>query len=218
MSDLHSQDREEPFPEVKQQDLTSLIAASRRGDIEARSALITLMYPRLRRIAGNLMKTERTGHTLQPTGLANEACVRLLQGKTLEDLHDKAHFNRLAGQVMRRILVDWARAKTAEIRGGGVPTLSLDEAFAQDARGRANSNASGAWKILDLDTGLTRLEKQRPLAAQVVDAKIFGGLTDKQVATELEINLARVRREWSFALGWLRRAVGGRQTRFQDHA
>lgn len=218
MSDPHPEDLQEPLPEAKQQDLSSLIAASRRGDTEARSELITLMYPHLRSIAGNLMKAERAGHTLQPTALANEACVRLLRGKTLENLQDKAHFNRLAGQVMRRILVDWARTKTAEIRGGGVPALSLDEAFAEDARGPADSIASEAWKILDLDAGLTRLEKQRSLAAQVVDAKIFGGLTDKQVATELEINLARVRREWSFALGWLRRAVGTRQARFQNHA
>jgi RNA polymerase sigma factor (TIGR02999 family) len=192
---------------LDQNEIAVLLTASRDGDEVARNQLMELMYPRLRQIAGHLMKSERAGHTLQPTALANEAFLRLLGGGAIQNVRDRTHFCRLGGRVMRQILVDWARSRQTAIRGGGVPKVPLHEVAPPDEPSPGVPATEEYADVLDLHRALERLEELDPLAAQVVDAKIFGGLKDKEVASEFDISFARMRREWEFAVAWLQKEL-----------
>ncbi len=166
---------------------------------EAAEALVPLVYDELRAIASQRMREERAGHTLQATALVNEACARLL-GPGRMDYQSRAHFFRVAAESMRRILIDHARRRNADKRGGGRGRLPLDVVdLAQE---------SDPGMVLALDEALTRLESEDPRAFEVVQLRFFAGLSVEQAAEALGVSERTVQREWSFARAWLARALG----------
>lgn len=177
-------------------EVSALLAEMRSGRKEALDKLLPLMYKELRRLAGHYMKDERAGHTLQPTALVHEAFLRLaVQDRA--DWKNRAQFMGVAGQLMRRILVDHARKRHTTKRAGSMVTL--DE-------GMANQCASFAQpeEILAVDEALARLEKLDPQEARVVELRYFGGLSAEETAQAMGVSLRSVEREWASAKAWLR--------------
>ncbi|MGE3181251.1 MAG: ECF-type sigma factor [Phycisphaerae bacterium] len=176
--------------------ITRLLHAAAAGDAQAPNELFTLVYAQLRAIAGRRMATEKPGQTLQATALVNEACIRLLRNSA-ERWSCRKHFFAAAAQAMRQILIDHARSRKAEKRGGGRAALSIgsvaDLAAADDPSG-----------FLALDDAILRLEKVDALAASVVRLRFFAGLQPAEVAETLGASERTVRRAWAFARGWLR--------------
>ena len=162
--------------------------------------VLPIVYAELRRLAASYLRRERPGHTLQPTALVHEAYVRLLDQRQV-DWANRAQFVGLAAVMMRRILVNHARDRVAEKRGGGaehVPlTLSGDDIGADEV------------DVLDLHEALTRLSDLDPRKGQIVELKFFGGLTTDEIADTLRVSTATVERDWKFARAWLYRAVSG---------
>jgi RNA polymerase sigma factor (TIGR02999 family) len=166
------------------------------GDGDALRRLMDLVHHELLALARARMVGERADHTLQPTALVNEAYLRLLQSEPV-GWQGRAHFFRAAAAAMRRILIDHARGKNAQKRGSGRAALEIStasEAFAQD-------DGTG---LLALDEAMDRLALAHPSAAEVVRLKFYAGLDDTAVAQVLGASERTVRREWSFARGWLR--------------
>lgn len=178
--------------------LTALLLRWRSGDSSAGAELFALTYDNLRRLASQYMKSEAAGHTLQPTALVHELYLRLTAGNTVE-WKDRAHFFGVAARQLRLMLIDYARARTAESRGGGQVIVALDEAL--DA-GIAKEQA-----LLDLEEALVRLEKVDPRVAQLIELRFFAGLTMEEAAEVLSVSLATVKRDWAFARAWLLRAL-----------
>ena len=173
------------------------------GDLEAGEQAVALVYDELRRIAARELRHERSTHTLVPTALLNEAYIRLVGSSPIE-IQSRGHFFAVASQQMRRILVDHARAKNAQRRGGGAIQISLEEIQA----GQPDPGVD----LLLLDEALRDLQAVEPRAAKVVELRYFGGYTDKQVVEVLHVSLATVRRDWEFARCWLfDRMSGGDQ-------
>ncbi|MDE2407043.1 MAG: sigma-70 family RNA polymerase sigma factor [Xanthomonadaceae bacterium] len=183
-------------------DVTGLLKAWNRGDTSALDELTGRVYAELHRIAHHYMRAERRPDALQTTALVNEAYLRLTDVAAV-DWRDRAQFFAVAAQVMRRILVDAARARGAGKRGGGVRHVPLDEA--------ALVPALPDRAILDLDEALTGFSRLAPRQAQVVELRYFGGLTEAEVATTLEISPRTVRRDWEFARAWLLRELGAHE-------
>jgi RNA polymerase sigma-70 factor (ECF subfamily) len=179
--------------------VTAVLEALRRGDAEAFDALLGLLYRDLRRIAGGYFRDEREGHTLQPTALVHEAYLRLVEQQGTH-WQSRAHFLNAAAQVMRRILVDHARARGANKRGGAGVRVVLDEAV-------AGAPERGP-DLLALDDALRKLEKADPRLGRVVELRYFGGLTTKEAAEVLGVSIATVEREWATARAWLRVELG----------
>lgn len=180
---------------------TRLLMVLREGGVggdEATERLAELLYPELRRIAARLMRSERRGHTLQPTAVVHEAFMRLVDAQTIE-WQDRAHFLGLAARVMRRILIEHARRRGAAKRGGGVEQLTLDEA--------AVPGADAAVGLLDLDDVLTRFAEVDDRGAQVAELRIFGGLTVRETAEELGVSSRTVNGDWAVARLWLAREL-----------
>jgi RNA polymerase sigma factor (TIGR02999 family) len=180
-------------------EVTAALEDLRRGDEGAFDALLALLYKDLRRIAGSYFRAEREGHTLQPTALVHEAYLRLV-GQRDASWESRAHFLNAAAQAMRRILVDHARARQAEKRGGADVRVTLDDAVAGDS-GRE-------LDLLALDETLTKLGKADPQMCRVVELRVFGGLTTKETAEVLGISERTTERTWSFARAWLRVELG----------
>jgi len=176
--------------------VTDLLAASRRGERGAYDQLLPLVYAELRRIAVRHMRGERSHHTLQPTALVNEAYLRMAGADA--EYENRAHFVRAASQAMRRVLVDYARARNAAKRGGGL-RVTLDDAIASDE--------DNVVDFLVLDDALTRLAEAEPRWARVVELRFFGGLEVTEVAAALDISLATAKRDWQFARAWLAKAL-----------
>jgi RNA polymerase sigma factor (TIGR02999 family) len=170
----------------------------REGDSAAREQVAAAFYDELRRLARRRMQSEDRSHTLQPTALVNEAYLRLLSGPVA--INDRTHFFAIAAQTMRRVLVDHARQKRAEKRGGRAVRVTLQHLEALPAAG---------VDVLALEEALSQLAVLDPRAAKVVELRFFGGHTDSEVCEILGENLARVRRDWVFARGWLRARLGG---------
>lgn len=176
-------------------DITLLLRRFRGGDDAARSALIAAVYDELKVIAQRYMRRERQGHTLQATALVNEAYVRLVNVKIAE-WRDRGHFFAVAAEVMRGILVDYARKHLAGKRGGGAELLPIKEEIAF-APGRAES-------LVQLDDALTRLAGVDPRTARIIELRFFGGLSIEETSDLMGISPRTVKREWSFGRAWLR--------------
>jgi len=179
-------------------DITRLLEAHREGDPAALERLTTLLYGELRRIAAYYLRAERPDHSLQPTALVHEAYLRLAEQR---DFHwrDRAHFFALAARVMRRILVDHARARSAEKRGSARRVVPLDETL--------DVVASTDLDLVALDDALVALERLDPQQSRVVELRYFGGLTIEEAAEVIGISPATVKRDWTMAKAWLRREI-----------
>jgi len=184
---------EPPDPQV-----TQLLLAWGEGKREALDVLIPMVYEELRRLAHRYMAGERRGHTLQTTALVNEAYLRLVDvGKV--QWENRAHFFALSAQLMRRILVEFARARGSEKRGGGVRKVPLDEAMI--------GPPEPGQDLVALDDALTAMAAVDPRQAQVVELRFFGGLTVEETAEALHVSPQTVLRDWKLAKAWLRREM-----------
>ena len=162
--------------------------------------MLALVYAELRRIAASYLRRERPDHTLQPTALVHEAFIRLVDQRQI-DWSNRAQFMGLAAVMMRRILVNHARDRLADKRGGGLEHVPLT--LAGEGIGAAEV------KLLDLHEALDRLGEADKRKAQIVELKFFGGLTTEEIADTLRISTATVERDWKFARAWLHQAVSG---------
>ena len=181
---------------------TALLLAWGRGDADAFGRLVPLVHAELRRLAVRYMNRERPGHTLQATALVNEAYLRLIEINHV-NWQNRAHFFAMSARAMRRILVDSARARNNDKRGGGVPKVSLDDAL-------------GVASLVDpdlvaLDEALSGLEARHPRKGQVVELRYFGGLSVEETAEALHVSTDTVKRDWRFAKLWLLRALDGKR-------
>jgi RNA polymerase sigma-70 factor, ECF subfamily len=174
--------------------LTQMLAAWRNGNEDAGQQLFAVAYRELRRLAAWHLRQERPGHTLQPTALVNELYLVLFQGEPVE-WQTRAHFFAVAAQQMRRLLIDHARARHADKRGGHQIRVSITE-----IEGLASPEAAD---LLALDQALGRLEALEPRAARVVELRFFGGLTEKETSEVLGVSIATMKRDWTFARAWL---------------
>lgn len=185
-------------------DVTQLLLAWNEGQGAARDRLLCAVHEELRRIAGHQLAGESAGHTLQATALVNEAYLRLVD-QTRVHWRNRAHFFGIAAQLMRRILVDHARRRQAEKRGGGVTVVEFEDSLSpQDRRG---------VDLVELDDILRRLAAFDPDAARVVELRYFGGLTIEETAEVVGSSPASVKREWASARAWLHREMTGRPDR-----
>ena len=173
--------------------VTVLLKAMKSGDPSAADKLFPLVYQELHRLAAAYMHRERKDHTLQPTALINEAYLRLAREDI--DWQNHKHFIGVAANVMRRVLVDHARAHKAAMRGGGFVRVELADNIAISEE-RSN-------EVLMLDDALTRLEALNPRQAKVVELRYFGGLSVEQVASILGVAPRSVKRDWALARVWL---------------
>lgn len=179
-------------------EITRLLVAWGDGDESALEDLTPLVYEELHRLAHHYMGRERAGHTLQTTALVNEAYVRLIDWKNVR-WQSRAHFFAVSSQLMRRILVDFARARGAGKRGGGVPIVELDEA--------AVVSADKGAEMVALDEALGTLGQLDARQSKVVELRFFGGLSIDETAEVLQVSPGTVRRDWSLAHAWLRREL-----------
>jgi RNA polymerase sigma-70 factor, ECF subfamily len=175
---------------------TDLLVAWGHGDRAAFDRLLPLVNQELRRLAGQYLRRERQDHTLQPTALVNEAYMRLVDLKRIQ-WQDRAHFFAMAARTMRRILVDHARARDNEKRGGGAPKVTLELAL-EIARAPDNH-------LVELDDALRRLDAVHPRKVQVIELRFFSGLSLEETAAALQISVDTVKRDWRFAKLWLLR-------------
>lgn len=183
-------------------EINLLLDRYRYGQAEAFERLMELVYDDLRRLAAWQLQTERPGHTLQPTALVHEAYLKLA-GQNPVAWQNKAHFFALAAQVMRHILVDHARARLRDKRGGGQAGATLDEALELSC-----PSDPGSLELIELDEALSALAKQDARKSRIVELRYFGGLSIEETADALEISPTTVRREWTLAKAWLRRRLG----------
>ena len=191
-----------PVSQHERTDVTELLTAWRGGDASAASQLLPIIYDELHRCAARAMRRESVGHTLQPTALVNEVYLRLVN-QTRAGWQNRAQFFGVAAQLMRRILVDYARARAAEKRGGGLQAVTLDDVHdAIDA-----SSTPDAMQILELNDALIKLEALDPDQARVVELRYFTGLNIEETAEALGVSASTVKREWNVARAWLRREL-----------
>jgi RNA polymerase sigma factor (TIGR02999 family) len=184
-------------------DLTQLLlglTSETERDPAAAGRVFELVHGELHRLAANLMRRERPDHTLQPTALVNEAYLRLVDGTRVE-WQNRAHFFGIAARAMRQILVDHARMRAAEKRGGGWERVTLDE--------QLMPNVASEVDLTELDDALTRLGGLDERMARIVELRFFAGLTVDEVAHVLGISRRTVEREWRVAKMWLARELGG---------
>lgn len=180
------------------QDVTGLLVRWRTGDRNALDALTPLVYDELRRLAKSYLRRERPDHTLDGTALVHEAYMRLVDQRNVE-WRNRNHFFALAAELIRRILVDHARARIAAKRGGANIKLSLDEALAPADEKDLN--------LLALDDALLALTHADPQQSRIVELRYFAGLTIEETADVLEISPATVKRDWTTAKAFLKREM-----------
>jgi RNA polymerase sigma factor (TIGR02999 family) len=183
--------------QLPSQHVTQLLVKWREGDPKALEALMPLLYQELHDIAHRCLQRERSSHTLQSTALVHEAYLRLVH-RTPPDTQNRAHFAAVAARLMREILVDYARARSAAKRGGDC-RVELDEALATPKKQGAD--------VLALDDALNELAVMDEQQGRIVELRFFGGLTIEETAYVLEISPATVKRDWSVAKAWLSRAM-----------
>lgn len=176
-------------------EITRLLGELSAGRGEAKDRLVEAVYPELKRIAGIYLSRERTGHTLQATALVNEAYLQLA-GKADQNWRNRAHFFAVAAQLMRHILVDYARKRRTRKRGGTLQRLDLTEGLA--------ITDEQLDVVLQVDQALNRLEEWDSRQCRVVELRYFSGLTETEIADVLGIAPRTVKRDWTFAKAWLR--------------
>lgn len=182
-------------------DVTSLLQVWSDGEDKAFERLIPLVYDELHRMAIRYLKGERSNLTLQPTALVNEACIRLL-GWDQVRWQNRGHFFGVSAQLMRRVLVDIARRRHAERRGGGVAVrVPLDEVDVAAKERNAD--------LVAIDEALEMLAAEDPRKARVVEMRFFGGLSAEETAQALGVSVRTVHSDWAFARAWLYRALSG---------
>jgi len=188
----------EPPVEESSGEITALLRAWSGGDQAALERIAEQVYPELRRMARRYMKNERQANTLQSTGLVHEVYLRLVDVRSVE-WRERAQFYAMAAQMMRRILVDAARARGSKKRGGSAVKVNIDDA--------AVLSPTPDRSILALDDALTELARLAPRQARVVELRYFGGLTEEETVAALEISPRTVRRDWTLAKAWLSREL-----------
>src|SRR5262245_36445836 len=186
--------RDTPAAEV-----TQLLLAWSSGDRASADRLLDVVYAELRRQAGRAMRRESEGATLQATALVHEAYLRLVDQKRVR-WRNRAHFFGIAAQLMRRILVDHARGRLAEKRGGGRAHVTLEDADAAAAERPAD--------VLALDEALERLAALDPDQARLIELRYFGGLTIEETAEAMGVSPTTMKSRWALARAWLRRELG----------
>jgi len=182
------------------QEVTQLLQAWRGGDQAALDRLIPLIHAELHRLAHHYMLRERVGHTLQTTALVNEAYLRLVDASQVA-WENRAHFLAISANLMRRILVDFARSRGYQKRGGNAVKVEFDEA-------RVPSVGRGA-EVIALDDALKALAVFDERGAKVVELRFFGGLTEEETGEVLGVSARTVKREWASAKAWLLREMKG---------
>jgi RNA polymerase sigma factor (TIGR02999 family) len=176
-------------------DVTRILNAIEAGDPRAAPELLPLVYDELRKLAAARMAEEKPGQTLEPTALVHEAYLRLVRDSSPRDWDGRGHFFAAAAEAMRRILVDRAREKHAEKRGGGRRRLDVDAADL--------ATTAGPDQLLILDEALSGLAREDPAAARLVELRLFAGLTVDQAGKALGISTATAYRHWNYARAWL---------------
>jgi RNA polymerase sigma factor (TIGR02999 family) len=186
--------------EPESEDVTVLLHAWRGGDAEAHDRLVRLLYDELRQIAHRHLRGEAQGHTINTTALVHEAYLEMVDSTGLGP-RDRAHFLGAASQVMRHVLIDHARARKADKRGGDRVRIPLDDGI----------GAVGGWNpdLLDLDRALVRLAEHDEQMARVVECRFFGGMTLDETAEAQRISPRTVRRSWTRARAYLYRELEG---------
>ena len=179
-------------------DITEFLHSWREGDEAALEKLTPLVYRELHRLAAHYMRREKVEHTLQATALVNEAYVRLIDWKNVQ-WQNRGHFFGVAAQVMRRILVDYARSRCYDKRGGGARPMTLDEA--------PPVTDDKLAVLLEIDQALDRLAALDARRAQVVEPRYFAGLSVEETAEALKVSSITVIRNWNFAKAWLLREL-----------
>jgi len=179
--------------------LTEIVRRLDLSDEAEAEALLALVYDELRMLASRHMKRERPGHTLQPTALVHEAYMRLAGGGELS-VKDRHHFFRLAGRAMRQVLVDSARKRDAERRGGGLDRVTLDS--------RVASQDPEIWDVLALDQALDRLAAEEPTWARQVELRFFTGLSVEEAAEAIGVSPRKAAKDWAVIRVWLARELG----------
>jgi len=183
--------------------VTQLLRAWRQGDAAALDQLVPVVYQKLRRLARHHMAGQRPGHTLQATALVNEAYMRLIDCEQV-NWKDRAHFFAISARMMRRVLVEFARARQYQKRGAGARKTSLDEGvIASPQRGQ---------DLVALDDALQALAAEYPRQAQVVELRFFGGLSVEETAEVLHVSAITVMRDWQLAKVWLARELKKRDS------
>jgi RNA polymerase sigma factor (TIGR02999 family) len=179
-----------------------LLVSWSRGDQAALEELMPLVYGELRRLASAYLRRERANHTLQSTALVNEAFLRLVNQQDVQ-WHNRAHFYAIAAQMIRRILVDYARAQHAEKRGAGAVKLELDEAIAVAPQ-------AGDVDLLGLNDALEQLARLDQRQSRIVELRFFAGLSIEETAEVMHLSPASIKREWQTARAWLFREMSAR--------
>jgi len=184
--------------DVRSHDVTALLIEWTRGDKAAVDKLLPLVHDELRRLARRQMAGERPGHVLQATALVNEVYLKLIDIQRVQ-WQDRAHFFAMAARVMRRVLVDFARAGKNQKRGGAMRRVTFDQNL--PVVGETSED------LIAIDEALVAFGKEYERKAQVVELRFFGGLSVDETAEVLKISHATVMRDWKFAKGWLMREL-----------
>ncbi len=174
--------------------ITQFLRDWKEGDADSAGRVVAGLYSELHRMAAHLLRSERAGHTLQPTALIHEVYLRLGSGSAPE-WRSRAHFFAVVATTLRRILIDHARAHCSDRRGGGEMSIPLEQ---------AEAGAPCSYDdLLIIDQALTQLEQADPRAARVTELRFFAGLQENEIAEELAVSEITVKRDWKFARAWL---------------
>ena len=187
-------------------EVTQLLLRWRAGDQAALTALLPLVYEELRSLARRHLRHERGSHTLQRTALVHEAFLRIVDQKQV-DWESRAQFYGIASQMMRRVLVDHARKRSAAKRGDGAPHVDLDAVLQDEREEWPPLVQESAIDFAAIDDALKRLEALDPQQGRLVELRFFGGLSIKETADVIGVSSATVKREWAIARAWLQREI-----------
>ena len=187
---------------LSSEEVTQLLVAWSNGDKKAMDQLMPLVYQQLHRLARRRLVQEGPGHTLQTTALVHEAYLRLV-GQKKSRWQNRAHFYAIAAQMMRRVLVDYARNRRCAKRGGGAQKMSFDEMMVV--------SGGNAASVVAVDEALTTLAQIDERKSKMVELRFFGGLSIEETAAVLGVSTDTIRRDWTFTKVWLQRAINGGQ-------